>query len=101
MSNFDGLKQFQHLKDLEFRHLRFPITLFDDGSLPELESFACWGCSIYNTGDVNNSLSIFPPNLMVLQLEICSFENTEFSNWVLPNKLEALRVYDLPFKMVI
>ena len=98
LSNFDGLKQFQHLKDLEFRHLRFPITLFDDGSLPELESFACWGCSIYNTGDVNNSLSIFPPNLMVLQLEICSFENTEFSNWVLPNKLEALRVYDLPFK---
>ena len=97
-SNLNGLKQFRHLRYLELRHLRFPITLFDNGSLPELESFICWDCSIHNAGDFDKSLSIFPPNLKTLELETCKFVNTEFSNWVLSDTLEILRISDLPFK---
>ncbi|KGU25316.1 hypothetical protein MG7_03614, partial [Candida albicans P34048] len=80
-SNLNGLKQFRHLRYLELRHLRFPITLFDNGSLPELESFICWDCSIHNAGDFDKSLSIFPPNLKTLELETCKFVNADFSNW--------------------
>ncbi|KHC35260.1 hypothetical protein MGO_03611, partial [Candida albicans P76055] len=80
-SNLNGLKQFRHLRYLELRHLRFPITLFDNGSLPELESFICWDCSIHNAGDFYKSLSIFPPNLKTLELETCKFVNADFSNW--------------------
>ena len=97
-SNLNGLKQFRHLRYLELRHLRFPITLFDNGSLPELESFICWDCSIHNAGDFDKSLSIFPPNLKTLELETCKFVNADFSNWELPNTLESLYVSDLPFK---
>ncbi|KGQ86629.1 hypothetical protein MEO_03577 [Candida albicans P94015] len=97
-SNLNGLKQFRHLRYLELRHLRFPITLFDNGSLPELESFICWDCSIHNAGDFDKSLSIFPPNLKTLELETCKFVNADFSNWELPNTLESLYVSDSPFK---
>ncbi|KHC38682.1 hypothetical protein W5O_03653 [Candida albicans Ca6] len=97
-SNLNGSKQFRHLRYLELRHLRFPIALFDNGSLPELESFICWDCSIHNAGDFDKSLSIFPPNLKTLELETCKFVNADFSNWVLPNTLESLYVSDSPFK---
>ena len=98
ISNYDGLKQFQHLKDLELKCLSFPMSLFNDGCLPELESFTCKECLIHNTGDFDKSLSIFPPNLKTLELETCKFVNTEFSNWVLSDTLEILRISDLPFK---
>ncbi|KGU28176.1 hypothetical protein MGM_03646 [Candida albicans P75063] len=97
-SNLNGSKQFRHLRYLELRHLRFPITLFDNGSLPELESFICWDCSIHNAGDFDKSLSMFPPNLKTLELETCKFVNADFSNWELPNTLESLYVSDSPFK---
>ena len=98
ISNYDGLKQFQHLKDLELKCLSFSMSLFDDGCLPELESFICWNCSIHNTGDFDNSQFILPPNLKALDLHNYRFVNTEFSNWVLSDTLEILRISDLPFK---
>ena len=98
ISNYDGLKQFQHLKDLELKCLSFPMSLFNDGCLPELESFTCKECLIHNTGDFDNSQSILHPNLKALDLHNYRFVNTEFSNWVLSDTLKILCVSDLPFK---
>ena len=98
ISNYDGLKQFQHLKDLELKCLSFSMSLFDDGCLPELESFICWNCSIHNTGDFDNSQSILHPNLKALDLHNYRFVNTEFSNWVLSDTLKIFCVSDLLFK---
>ena len=98
LSNFDGLKQFPYLKHLEFSEVSFSMSLFDDGSFSELDTFICWGCDIQNTVDFDSSLLTFPSNLKTLELSGCSFENTDFSNWVPPGTLETLRVYDLPLK---
>ncbi|KGR15112.1 hypothetical protein MG9_03571 [Candida albicans P37037] len=98
LSNFDGLKQFPYLKHLEFSEVSFSMSLFDDGSFSELDTFICWGCDIQNTVDFDSSLLTFPSNLKTLELSGCSFENTDFSNWVPPGTLETLRVYDSPLK---
>ena len=68
LSNFDGLKQFPYLKHLEFSEVSFSMSLFDDGSFSELDTFICWGCDIQNTVDFDSSLLTFPSNLKTLEL---------------------------------
>ena len=95
-SNLNGLKQFRHLRYLELRHLRFPITLFDNGSLPELEVLYV-GIARFTMQEILQVIINFPPNLKTLELETCKFVNADFSNgnflihW-------SLYVSDLPFK---
>ena len=79
-SNLNGLKQFRHLRYLELRHLRFPITLFDNGSLPELESFICWDCSIHNAGRFLQVIINFSSKFEDIRTQTCKFVNADFSN---------------------
>ena len=67
LSNLEELRQFQHLKELEFEFCNYPFGLFNEGSFPELEKFRCRECSFLASEDFDNSLLTFPPNLKSLK----------------------------------
>ena len=97
LSNLEELRQFQHLKELEFGFCNYPFGLFDEDSFPELESFMCWGCHILDSEDCHNSSLIFPRNLKQLAIECPGFENVDFTTAMLPLTLTILHVSGLSF----
>ena len=97
LSNLEELRQFQHLKELEFGFCNYPFGLFDEDSFPELESFMCWGCYILDSEDCHNSSLIFPRNLKQLAIECPGFENVDFTTAMLPLTLTILHVSGLSF----
>ena len=97
LSNLEELRQFQHLKELEFEFCNYPFGLFNEGSFPELEKFRCRECSCLASEDFDNSLLTFPPNLKKFEIEIFRFQNVNFGSLVLPSTLTRLKLKNFPF----
>ncbi|KHC38066.1 hypothetical protein MGO_01834 [Candida albicans P76055] len=97
LSNLEELRQFQHLKELEFGFCNYPFGLFNEGSFPELEKFRCRECSFSASEDFDNSLLTFPPNLKKFEIEIFRFQNVNFGSLVLPSTLTRLKLKNFPF----
>ena len=97
LSNLEELRQFQHLKELEFGFCNYPFGLFNEGSFPELEKFRCRECSFLASEDFDNSLLTFPPNLKKFEIEIFRFQNVNFGSLVLPSTLTRLKLKNFPF----
>ena len=97
LSNLEELRQFQHLKELEFEFCNYPFGLFNEGSFPELEKFRCRECSFLASEDFDNSLLTFPPNLKKFEIEIFRFQNVNFGSLVLPSTLTRLKLKNFPF----
>ncbi|KHC72352.1 hypothetical protein MGI_01837 [Candida albicans P75016] len=97
LSNLEELRQFQHLKELEFEFCNYPFGLFNEGSFPELEKFRCRECSFSASEDFDNSLLTFPPNLKKFEIEIFRFQNVNFGSLVLPSTLTRLKLKNFPF----
>ncbi|KGR14979.1 hypothetical protein MG3_01855 [Candida albicans P78048] len=97
LSNLEELRQFQHLKELEFGFCNYPFGLFNEGSFPELEKFRCRECSCSASEDFDNSLLTFPPNLKKFEIEIFRFQNVNFGSLVLPSTLTRLKLKNFPF----
>ena len=97
LSNLEELRQFQHLKELEFGFCNYPFGLFNEGSFPKLEKFRCRECSFLASEDFDNSLLTFPPNLKKFEIEIFRFQNVNFGSLVLPSTLTRLKLKNFPF----
>lgn len=97
LSNFEGLRQFRHLKHLEFQQSNYPIGLFNEDSFLKLENLQCLECRIPSLEGSDNSLLTFPPNLKVLRIQNTGFQNVNFSSLVLPTSLEVLNLRGIFF----
>ena len=80
MSNFDDLRQLEHLKQLKVDSSKYPIGLFSNGSFPKLERLDCLNCPIPGIEGSDNSLLSLPSNLKILRIHDPGFLNADFSN---------------------
>ena len=100
LSDFEGLKQFQHLKHLRLRHCIYPVELFNGKDFPELKSFAYTGT--YNRllpkfevpENFKNLTLTFPPNLKLLSIENAMFMKINLNTLKLPMTLTKLILSD-------
>ena len=97
MSNFDDLRQLEHLKQLKVDSSKYPIGLFSNGSFPKLERLDCLNCPIPGIEGSDNSLLSLPSNLKILRIHDPGFLNADFSNLAPSASLDLLNLHGLSF----
>lgn len=95
--NFDGLRKFQHLKELKIENSNYPMDLFNEGYFPELEKLLYCHCKFPELEDPNNSLLTFSPNLKELEISNYRFQKDMLGSLVFPPTLTVLRLDSLIF----
>lgn len=97
LSNYDNLKQFQHLKHLVLTHCEYPFSLLRKGTFLELESFEYTAGEDVHPDDFTDELLTFPANLKQLTIHCCDFVNLDLENLILPSTLTQLELHHLIF----
>ena len=104
LTNYDGLKKFQNLKELSIKYCNYPIGVFAGNLFPNLEKF------YYQAKDIDDTLEDFelseyfdnvtlkfPPNLKHFSIKFANFMTVDLNTLFFPHTLKHLELWGLLF----
>lgn len=103
LTNYDGLRKFQHLKELSIKFCTYPIGVFKGNLFPELEKFEYVGTDYdfsipeFIPGDLFDVTLDLPPNLKYLSIKFANFMTVDLNTLVFPPTLKHLELWGLNF----
>ena len=104
LTNYDGLKKFQNLKELSIKYCNYPIGVFAGNLFPNLEKF------YYQAKDIDDTLEDFelseyfdnvtlkfPPNLKHFSIKFANFMTVDLNTLFFLHTLKHLELWGLLF----
>ncbi|RLP66431.1 hypothetical protein L150_05209, partial [Candida albicans Ca529L] len=104
LTNYDGLKKFQNLKELSIKYCNYPIGVFAGNLFPNLEKF------YYQAKDIDDTLEDFelseyfdnvtlkfPPNIKHFSIKFANLMTVDLNTLFFPHTLKHLELWGLSF----